>query len=113
MPKASLLCSLTVALEKDSLSLVSRSGSAEFWGAVEGHVAGGGRGTLVHTDEGGERCQKVLSALVGFLLGYLKPSTTSTVINFYLDSPFLLRKLFDFSSCNVIHVLLTILALLY
>ena len=69
MPKASLLCSLTVALEEDSLSLVSRSGSAEFWGAVEGHVPGGGRGALVRTDEGGERCRKVLSALVGFLLG--------------------------------------------
>ena len=55
MPKASLLCSLTVALEEDSLSLVSRSGSAEIWGAVEGHVAEGGRGALVHTDEGGER----------------------------------------------------------
>lgn len=34
MPKASLLCSLTVALERDSVSLVSRSGSADFWGAV-------------------------------------------------------------------------------
>lgn len=73
---------------------------------------GGGRGALVPMDEGGERCQKVLSALVGFLLEYLKPSTTSTVINFYLECPFLLRKLLAFSSCNV-HVLLTILALLY
>ena len=56
---------------------------------------------------------KGTECLVGFLLEYLKPSTTSTVINFYLESPFLLRKLLAFSSYNVIHVLLTILALLY
>ena len=82
-------------------------------GVQSGARGGGGRGVLVPMYEGGERCQKLLSALVGFLLEYLKPSTTSTVMNLYLESPFLLRKLFAFSSCNVIRALLTILALLY